>query len=128
MNPPFTAKVGEPGSKIHMITFLLRKWAVLCKSSELPTRAILLIPETTDGDGDQFIKEAKALNGICFFSIANDVCKFISPSWFRKRFSGNPGAYRGKVHFVLFQNEIASKLDFIDTLKRDGGLGCFSSL
>ena len=75
---------------------------------------VFLIPETSDGDGDFFIKEAKALKGNVFLTINKGFCNFTSPLCYKKSYKAKPGPYHGKIHFVIFQNDTASKLDPID--------------
>ena len=75
-----------------------------------PTRAVFLIPETLDADGNEFITEAVKMGGKLFFSIANGQSCFYSPTAYKEEKPTTRGNYSGKIHLVLLQNQAAELL------------------
>ena len=107
LNPPFTGRRGNNNQ--HFISILIQKWATMVKA-EKPTRAVMLIPEPTAGDGHVFLQEALKAGGRQFFSIERNQSCFWSALAYKVENPDTWGVYTGRVHFVLFQNVAAEIL------------------
>ena len=105
INPPFSQQRIDPltGKADHIIIRIIDK---LCatKNSELPTRAVIIVPALPGPGGDRFRQYAREKKLIEFLDFPPDSLRFQAPQSFAHEQPYFPGAYKSSVSVFLFMN------------------------
>ena len=115
INPPFSQQRTDPltGKADHIIIRIIDK---LCatKSSELPTRAVVIVPALPGPGGDRFRQYAREKKLIEFLDFPPDSLRFQAPQSFAHEQPYFPGTYKSSVSVFLFMNNRSLLYDPID--------------
>jgi len=108
INPPLYQIVNYHNSNMHIINAILLQIQEWLKPN-MPTRIIFLIPEPSHTNGKEFINNALNIGGNIIYSFPPSTFPFIPPNHFANG-ALNSQYYKGYVHIVIFENELAKSI------------------
>ena len=115
INPPFSQQRTDPhtGKNDHIIIRIIDK-LLATKTSELPTRAVLIIPALPGLGGDRFRQYARDKKLIEIMRFPPNSLRFQAPQSFMHEQPIIPGAYQNSVSVFLFLNSRSLLYDPVD--------------